>query len=685
MSDPKELVGQRIEQYEIREHIARGGMADVYLAYEEKLQRKVALKIMLPALVADRQFVVRFQREAQTVAQLDHANIVHVYAIGVTNDGRPYIAMQYVEGGSLRDTLIKVSEQRRLIDTNQTLTIIGKMADALQVAHAAGVVHRDIKPSNILIRPDGRPVLVDLGIAAVESNPKITHTGTLIGTPHYMSPEQASGKAVDARSDLYSLGVILYELLAGRRPFDAPEPMAVLHQHVYEQPPPLENFRSDLAPETVYLVHRCLRKDVNERFQTASEMRSAINQVIKAEGGVGMVTQAGIWQPYPTEEYRLSQSKILVPPTDTPPQAEKSRRRWWPFALLPLLIILLLLTVWQFARSSYNPFFNPAQPSELPSSAEDEALPLAAGAQPASSVEVIEEASPEAAAEAVPAIATEDTLEAAQATTVPTETSTPEATISPQPSPTLTATIEPTITPDLSPTTMVIGRSVDGSPIEALRFGSGENALLFIGGLHAGSAPSTVSLAQRAVAYFSDNAAVIPPSAALYIIPNASPDSPYAPGELGGRLNANGVDLNRNWDCRWIEDAKWRGSVVPGSGGQAPFSEPETQALRDFIMEMDPAVVVFWEARAQDGLSSPGACGSRPSVSQRPAEIYGFAAGYPIADFEDLTNQELNGDGTNWIDQQGIPAIAILLPDYENVDWNNNLAGIRAILDTYAN
>jgi serine/threonine protein kinase len=209
MSDPKALVGQRIEHYIIREHIARGGMADVYLAYEEKLQRKVALKIMLPALVADQQFVVRFQREAQTVARLDHANIVHVYAIGLTNDGRPYIAMQYIEGGSLHDTLARVAEQGRLIDTNQALTIIGKMADALQVAHAAGIVHRDIKPSNILIRPDGRPVLVDLGIAAVEGGPKITHTGTLIGTPHYMSPEQATGKAVDARSDLYSLAIIL--------------------------------------------------------------------------------------------------------------------------------------------------------------------------------------------------------------------------------------------------------------------------------------------------------------------------------------------------------------------------------------------------------------------------------------------------------------------------------------------
>jgi serine/threonine-protein kinase len=584
--------------------------------------------------------------------------------------------MQYIEGGSLRDTLVRVSQQGKLVDTNQALTIIGKMADALQVAHAAGIVHRDIKPSNILIRHDGRPVLVDLGIASVEGSAKITHTGTLIGTPHYMSPEQASGKKVDARSDLYSLGVILYELLAGRRPFEAAEPMAVLHQHVYEQPPPLENYRTDLSPQTVYLVHRCLRKDPNERFQTAAEMRNAINHVIKAEGGIGVVTQAGVWQPYPTDEYRLSQSKIMTPQAEAQPPAAESGGRKWLLGLIPLAILMCMLLIWLMISSPSSPFYFFSTPTET--------VVSVAGADGELSTE---SATPSMTPE--PSVLDGEVAEVDEVpvtvedTAVPTDTHTPQPTATMEP--TQTATVEPTATVEFSPIRSIIGKSVLGSSIETVRFGSGPNPIIFVGGLHAGSAPSTVSLAQMAITYFTDNPHTIPSTVSLYVIPNANPDSPYAPGELSGRLNANNVDLNRNWDCRWKEDAKWRGNVVPGSGGPVPFSEPETQVLRDFILQIRPAVVVFWEARAKDGLSSPGACGARPLVSLRPAEIYGSAAGYPIADFEDLTNQELNGDGTNWIDQQSIPAIAVLLREYESVDWNNNLAGMRAILDSYAN
>lgn len=253
-------------------------------------------------------------------------------------------------------------------------------------------------------------------------------------------------------------------------------------------------------------------------------------------------------------------------------------------------------------------------------------------------------------------------------------TRTPPPTITPPPSPTPTPTIDP------GPENLVIGHSVNGKPIEAVRFGNGPQTIIFIGGLHAGFAPGTVTLAQQTVAHFEQNPAAIPPNLTIYVILSANPDSPNAPGQLNGRLNANRVDLNRNWDCNWLSNARWRGNVVPGSGGSAPFSEPETQSLRDFILEKNPAAVIFWEARVDNGLVSPGNCGVRHQPSESLATAYGAAAGYPVADFEDLTGQVLNGDGANWLVQQGIPAIAILLPQYSSMDWAHNLAGILAVL-----
>jgi hypothetical protein len=233
----------------------------------------------------------------------------------------------------------------------------------------------------------------------------------------------------------------------------------------------------------------------------------------------------------------------------------------------------------------------------------------------------------------------------------------------------------------MGPEQVEVGRSVQNRAIEAIRFGSGANTIIFIGGLHAGFAPSTVLMAQQAANYFERNPQEIPANATVYIILSASPDSPNAPGQLAGRLNANGVDLNRNWDCRWAQNATWRNQTV--SGGLFPNSEPETQALINFIQQTGADAVVFWEALAANGLSSAGACGDRSLVSGNLALTYGLAAGYPVADFENLTNQELNGDGTNWLDLQGIPAIAVLLTDYETVDWNSNLAGMQAVLEEY--
>lgn len=272
-----------------------------------------------------------------------------------------------------------------------------------------------------------------------------------------------------------------------------------------------------------------------------------------------------------------------------------------------------------------------------------------------------------------------------------TPTTRPRSTPTSRPRPTPTSRPRPTATPrpvansENGIEEISIGRSARNNSIEAVRFGTGGDVVVFIGGMHAGFSPSTVAIAQRAVDYFSNNPDRIPSTATLYIVISASPDSPQAPGELSGRLNANGVDLNRNWDCRWAEDAKWRGVVYPGIGGPSPFSEPETRSLADFIQGVDAEAVVFWEARAVDGMVSPGNCGTRPRVSAALGDVYGRAAGYRVADFEDVTNQELNGDGTNWLDSISIPAIAVLLPSYTSTDWENNLKGMLAVLEKYGN
>jgi eukaryotic-like serine/threonine-protein kinase len=283
-----------------------------------------------------------------------------------------------------------------------------------------------------------------------------------------------------------------------------------------------------------------------------------------------------------------------------------------------------------------------------------------------------------------PAVVAQEPATSTRQVLTPSATSTSEPTPTKTVTTTPTATTAPTVTPDRGPEEIVIGRSVENRPIEAVRFGNGPNNIILIGGLHAGFAPATVDLANRAIAHYRQNLDEIPDSITLIIIISANPDSPRDPGELEGRLNANDVDLNRNWGCRWVANAKWRGDVIPGSGGTGPFSEPETKSLSDFIMEREPVAVVFWEALARDGLVSPGRCFERTRASASLAGTYGPAAGYPVDDFEDLTNQELNGDGTNWLDEQGIPAIAVLLPDYVSVDWPAHLAGIQALLQAHA-
>ena len=281
-----QYIGTNIDQFLVTDHLARGGMADVYLAEDERLKRPAALKIMLSQLAADETFVARFQREAMAVAKLHHPHIVQIYMSGMTSDQRPYIAMQYVSGGTLKDLLKKLYENGRKLPTRDALKLVRQVADGLDAAHRAGIVHRDIKPSNVLLHPDGTPVLTDLGIAAVSSSTQLTKTDVTMGTPHYMSPEQAKGQKVDHRADLYALGIILYELLSGSVPFTGDSPLAVMHQHVYEPPSPLPLLAPGLANETYHVVDKALEKDASQRFSSAREMMAALDDALTAEATI---------------------------------------------------------------------------------------------------------------------------------------------------------------------------------------------------------------------------------------------------------------------------------------------------------------------------------------------------------------------------------------------------------------
>jgi serine/threonine-protein kinase len=268
-----ELIGRRIGPYEVREQIGQGGMATVYRAYQTSLNRYVAIKVLPTWMAQDSQFVQRFRQEALAAGGLRHPNILAILDAG-TFEGQHYIVMDYVSGGTLADHF-----RRNALSPDQAGDLIAQVADALDYAHRRGIVHRDIKPSNILMDEDGRPLLADFGIAqAMGSGPRLTQTNTSVGTPEYMSPEQSQGERVDGRSDIYSLGIVLYQMLTGRVPFQSTTPVATLYQVVHEPPPPPRLLNPAIPAYLESIVLRCLAKQPEQRFATAKELADALRQ-----------------------------------------------------------------------------------------------------------------------------------------------------------------------------------------------------------------------------------------------------------------------------------------------------------------------------------------------------------------------------------------------------------------------
>ena len=273
------------ERYELGAMIGTGGMADVYLAQDVRLNRQVAIKILRSDLARDPSFVTRFNKEALSVAALNHPGIVSVYDSGKEDSpsgAMPYIVMEYVEGKTLRE-IVNKGERFAL---NRAVEITEGILIALQYSHKNGIIHRDIKPGNIMITDNGDVKVMDFGIARAlaDTGATMTSTWNIIGTAQYLSPEQATGTQADARSDLYSVGCLLYELLAGRPPFTGDTPVAIAYQHVSAPLLPITEIQESLDPALNAFFSIALAKDANERYQSANAMLKDLKKLIKGEG-----------------------------------------------------------------------------------------------------------------------------------------------------------------------------------------------------------------------------------------------------------------------------------------------------------------------------------------------------------------------------------------------------------------
>ncbi|WP_299529790.1 protein kinase domain-containing protein [uncultured Streptomyces sp.] len=279
-------------RYQLRDLLGEGGMASVYLAYDSALDRLVAIKTLHTELGREQSFRERFRREAQAVAKLQHTNIVSVFDTGEDELGgalMPYIVMEYVEGRPLGSVLREDTRQYGAMPAEKALKVTADVLAALDTSHEMGLVHRDIKPGNVMMTKRGVVKVMDFGIArAMQSGvTSMTQTGMVVGTPQYLSPEQALGRGVDARSDLYSVGIMLFQLLTGRLPFDADSPLAIAYAHVQEAPPVPSSINRAVTPAMDALVARALKKNPNERFPSAAAMRDEIARVLNAPGTGG--------------------------------------------------------------------------------------------------------------------------------------------------------------------------------------------------------------------------------------------------------------------------------------------------------------------------------------------------------------------------------------------------------------
>ena len=338
----EDLTGKQFGQYQIVAPLGEGGMAAVYKAYQPAMERYVAVKVLPRHMSSSAEFTARFRREARMLAQLQHPHILPVFDYGEA-DGFPYIVMPYIVSGTLADIL-----RNKRLSLPEVRRILIQMGDALSYAHTRGMIHRDIKPSNVLIDERGNCLLTDFGLARMaEASTNITTSGAIMGTPAYMSPEQGAGGNIDHRSDIYSLGIVLYEMVTGRVPYTAETPVAVVFKHIQDPLPSIHKFNPDLPDSVELILRKALAKSPEDRYQTAEDLVQAIQKTI-------------------IDAPRESQESVrpdFASAETIPPEKKRPQNKW----ILPvgILAVISLLAVGGFWASTQRNFQAPPSQSSV--------------------------------------------------------------------------------------------------------------------------------------------------------------------------------------------------------------------------------------------------------------------------------------------------------------------------------